>query len=321
MIRNTPAGVPGDIVAGRPGRPRLRLRRMSGGRGARARAATGLVRRGRAWAPTAKAAALVVLPLPLAVASIAALVDADIGQATLTLTALACLWGAGACAFQGLAAEARYLLDERPTLPRVPLKLASAALTALGVALAAMAGGYPAAGILLFVLLAITGHLAFYGRDLRPRRVRVAAAEGIDLAQVEQLLGQAYGRLRRLEIAAASIDAPAFRRRLTGVVGTGRAILEELERRPAEASRARRFLNVYLDGAERVTAQYARAVAAAPGATPDQEYDALLTDIERTFEAQHRRLVERDRLALDVDIEVLSARLRQEALADGDHRP
>ena len=92
------------------------------------------------------------------------------------------------------------------------------------------------------------------------------------------------------------------------------------EVRPTEASRVRRFLNVYLDGAERVTAGYARAAASSGRPAPDREYQALLGDLERAFTAQHHRLVERDRLALDVDIEVLTARLRQELPADAENR-
>ena len=41
---------------------------------------SGAVRRGRAWAPVAKAAALFVLPAPLALASLAALIAGDLGE-------------------------------------------------------------------------------------------------------------------------------------------------------------------------------------------------------------------------------------------------
>jgi hypothetical protein len=318
MIQDTRAGVAGGPITGRqPRRPGFCL--AAGPRRSAEERLARLRRRGRAWAPALKSAALFLLPTPLAIAALAALIQSDLDQAFLTGGALACLWTAGVLAFQGLAAEARYTLNERTSLPFVRLKLLSALLTGAGVALAAIAAGAPLAGILTFVLLAIVGHVAFFGADLRPRRVRVAAAEGIDRAQVEDLLVEWQRRLRGLETAAEAIPVPAVRRRLAGVVATGQDILLELERRPTEAGRARRFLNVYLDGAERVTAGYART-AAIPGAAPDEEYEALLADLERAFDAQRRRLVERDRLALDVDIEVLTARLRQEALSDGENR-
>jgi 5-bromo-4-chloroindolyl phosphate hydrolysis protein len=280
----------------------------------------GIVRRGRAWAPTAKSAVLFLAPLPLAAATLAALINDDLSQALLAGGALTCIWAAGALAFQGLAAEARYSLNEQETLPRLRLKLLSALLTGAGVGLAAVAGGSPISVVLIFVLLAIAGHVAFFGTDRRPRRIRVADAEGIDRVEVEELLVQASRRLRGLEIAAESIAVPDVRRRLAAVLSTGNAILQELERRPSEASRARRFLNVYLDGAERVTSEYARAAASPGRSAPDREYQVLLGDLERAFTAQHRRLVERDRVALDVDIEVLTARLRQELPASGENR-
>jgi 5-bromo-4-chloroindolyl phosphate hydrolysis protein len=280
----------------------------------------GIVRRGRAWAPTVKSAVLFLAPLPLAAATLAALINDDLAQALLSGCALTCIWGAGALAFQGLAGEARYSLNEQETLPRLRLKLLSALLTGAGVGLAAVAGRSPMAVVLIFVLMAIAGHMAFFGADLRPRRIRVADAEGIDRAEVEELLVQASRRLRGLEIAAESIAVPDVRRRLAAVLSTGNAILQELERRPSEASRVRRFLNVYLDGAERVTSEYARAAASPGRSAPDREYQALLADLERAFTTQHHRLVERDRVALDVDIEVLTTRLRQEVPADAENR-
>jgi hypothetical protein len=187
--------------------------------------------------------------------------------------------------------------------------------------MAALAGRSPVSVALIFVLLAIAGHVAFCGADRRPRRIRVADAEGIDRAEVEELLIQASRRLRGLEIAAESIAVPAVRRRLTAVLSTGNAILRELERRPSEASRVRRFLNVYLDGAERVTSEYARTAASPGRSAPDREYQALLEDLERAFTAQHRRLVGRHPGARDVDQQVLTAPVRPEVPADGENRP
>ena len=90
--------------------------------------------RGRVWAPATKAAALFVLPVPLAVAALAGLINGDLGQFGLAGSALGSIWGAGALAWRGAVAEARYLLGEQPELPRIPFKLLSAAATAGGAA-------------------------------------------------------------------------------------------------------------------------------------------------------------------------------------------
>jgi 5-bromo-4-chloroindolyl phosphate hydrolysis protein len=270
------------------------------------------IRRVRAWAPAAKAVALFLLPAPLLIALVANLVSDRALAAAFSAGALGALWTGGVLVMRALAAEARYLLGERLDPPTVPWKLLSAALTAAGVSLAAMAGGHAWPVALVFATLAVLGHLAFYGRDLRPPRIRVAEVDGIDGSAVALQLKQAHARLRGIVVAANQV--PEFRERLTRVADLGHGILGEIERDPAKAARARRFLNVYLDGAERISAEYARTHHEA--AQPlEQNFRKLLTEMETNFAEQRRRLAERDLTALDVDIEVLHARLKGEGIA------
>lgn len=272
-----------------------------------------LIRLVRAWAPVAKTAALFLLPVPLLFAVLAALITGDLTRLALAGGALGCLWGAGALALRALVAEARYFLGN-PELPTMPLKLLSAAMTALGVALAAVAGGHTAASALVFAALGGLGHVAFYGRDLKPPRIHVAAVEGVDCAAVTLQLEQAHGRLRRIETAARAIAVPEFRDRLSRIMSIGRSILGEIERDPSDAARARRFLNLYLDSAEGVTVEYARTHEQGRTQPLEQNFRQLLVDMESTFAEQHRKLVARDVLSLDVDIEVLNTRLKREGL-------
>jgi 5-bromo-4-chloroindolyl phosphate hydrolysis protein len=273
-----------------------------------------LVQRGRAWAPATKAAALLLLPLPLCVAVLAALVAGDVSRLSLAGGALGCLWGAAALAFRALAAEARYFLGELPDPPPVPMKLISAILTVIGAALAALAGGHQVPGTVAFAGLAGLGHFAFFGRDIKSPRIQVTVLEGVDATAVTQQLKQAHGRLRGIEAAALSIAVPEFRDRLKRITGIGRTILGEIERDPREAVRARRFLNLYLDSAERVTLDYARTHRQLRSQPLEQNFRQLLVDMEGTFAEQHKKLVERDLVSLDVDIEVLNVRMKREGL-------
>jgi 5-bromo-4-chloroindolyl phosphate hydrolysis protein len=273
-----------------------------------------LVRRVRAWAPAVKGVALFLLPIPLIFAALAALIAGDLNRLAFTGGALTCFWGAGALAVAALAAEARYFLGERPDPPVIPLKLLSAVITAPGVALAALAGGHTIASALVFATLGVVGHLAFYGRDLRPPRIHVATIEGIDAAAVTLQLKRAHGRLRGIESAAHAIAVPEFRERLSRITDTGRRVLVEIERDPRDAARARRFLNLYLDSAERVTTEYARTHQQLRDRPLEENFRQLLIEIERTFAEQQRKLLERETLSLDVDIEVLNARLKHEGL-------
>ena len=80
-------------------------------------------------------------------------------------------------------------------------------------------------------------------------------------------------------------------------------------------SRARRFLNLYLDSAERITTEYAVTHRQVNDASLDQNFRQLLIDMETTFTEQRQRLLEHDVTALDVDIEVLTARLKRDFAA------
>jgi 5-bromo-4-chloroindolyl phosphate hydrolysis protein len=275
----------------------------------------GLLLRGRAWAPVVKSAALFLLPLPLLLAAIASLVAGDLGRLALAGSGLGCFWGAGVLSWRALVAEARYFLGERADPPVVPLKLVSAVLTAIGAALAALAGGHRVAAALVFAAIGGAGYFAFYGRDQRPRRVSVAVVPGVDRAMVTRQLEQAYGRLRGIEAAAREIAVPEFGERLERITRIGRGILGEIERDPRDALRARRFLNIYLDSAERVTLEYARTHRHVRSRPIEDNFRQLLVDMEHTFAEQHRKLLANDVLSLDVEIEVLNARLKREGVS------
>jgi 5-bromo-4-chloroindolyl phosphate hydrolysis protein len=273
-----------------------------------------LLRKGRAWVPVLKSAVLFALPLPLLLAWVVTLISGDVGRLAAVSGALAAFVGAGVLTFRGLVAQARYYLGEQLDPPAVPLKLVSAGLTGLGAALAAGAGGHGILSMMVFAVLAIAGYVCFYGRDPRRKRIELPAVEGVDRDAVTAQLKQAYGRLQGIEAAARAIAVPEFVERLQRIIRIGKDILAEIERDPRDASRARRFLNLYLDSAERVTGEYARTHRQILNRPLESNFRQLLIDMEQTFETQHRKLLENDVLNLDAEIEVLNARLRHEGV-------
>ncbi len=273
-----------------------------------------LLRKGRAWAPVLKSAVLFMFSGPLVLAVILALGAGDTVQLATTSAALACLWGAGVLSWRALVAQARYFLGERTDPPKLPLKLFGTVLTAAGAGLSAIAGGHSAFGAALFGVLAGIGYVCLFGRDVKPHRVEVASVDGIDGAAVAATLKRAYGRLSGIEAAARDIAVPEFGERLARIIDIGRRILQEIERDPRDASRARRFLNLYLDSAERVTTEYARTHRQLRKAPIEQNFRQLLIDMESTFDTQYDKLIENDLTSLDVDIEVLNARLKREGV-------
>jgi 5-bromo-4-chloroindolyl phosphate hydrolysis protein len=273
---------------------------------------TDALERARVSLSTAKSAALFLLPVPLALAVVGALIAGDAARGAFSAGALACLWAAAVLVLRALVAEGQHYLGQRSDPPAVPLKLLSAVLTTAGISLAAFASGQTLAVTVVLAVLGAVGHLLFYGRDRRPARINVAVTAGVDRDAVTRQLKHAHGRLRAIDAAARSLALPEFQDRLVRITGIGRSILHEIERDPADAARARRFLNVYLDGAERVTVEYARTHRQERLQPLDQNFRELLTEMENTFAEQHRRLIDRDQMTLDVDIEVLNARLKGE---------
>lgn len=274
-----------------------------------------LLRKGRAWVPVLKSAVLFVLPLPLLLAWVVTLIGGDVGRFTAVSGALAAFFGAGMLTWRGLVAQARYYLGERLDPPALPLKLVSAVLTGLGTALAAGAGGHGLVSMVLFALLASAGYVCFYGRDPQRKRIVLPTVDGVDRDAVVAQLKQAYGRLQGIEAAARAIAVPEFVERLQRIIGIGKHILAEIERDPRDASRARRFLNIYLDSAERVTGEYARTHRQIRNRPLENNFRQLLIEMEQTFQAQHRKLLENDVMNLDAEIEVLNARLKHEGVS------
>ena len=266
----------------------------------------------RARLTVAKSAALFLLPLPLLLVIGSALVGDDSQRLLLAAGALACVWTAGLLTWRGLVREMRYVLGEAIELDRIPRKMSGAVLTAGGAALTALAAGHNTAGAITLATVGGLGHLCFYGLDMRANRLTVTPVDGLDVADVTQQLEQADLRLRRIDAAARAIAVPEFQSRLARITTTGREILAAIAEDPRRATRARRFLSLFLDSAERITGDYARTHPGMRTGTLETNFRELLTDMDRTFSEQHRRLLESDVVSLDVEMEVLNARLKQE---------
>jgi 5-bromo-4-chloroindolyl phosphate hydrolysis protein len=264
--------------------------------------------------PVLKSAALFLLPFPLVIAFFVALISGDIGRLAAISGAICSFFCAGVLTWRGLVAQARFFLGQQLDPPAVPLKTVSAILTALGAGLAAAAGGHGPAGVGAFAVLAAVGYFCFYGRDPKRKRIDVPEVAGVDRDAVIVQLKQAYGRLQGIEAAARSIAVPEFGERLKRIIGIGKQILAEIERDPRDAARARRFLHLYLDSAEKVTVEYARTHRQVRNRPLEGNFRQLLIDMEQTFVAQHQKLLENDMLTLDVEIEVLNARLKREGI-------
>jgi len=197
---------------------------------------------------------------------------------------------------------------------RLPLKNLAAAALGIGTTLAAVLGaghGLPVG--IAFGAIAVLGYHLVYGLEPLRTGARLPAADKESRA-VAEALAEAEGRLINIERAARAIGNPELSQRLTRIAGQGRGMLEQIAERPSDLRRARRFLTVFLEGAEQVSDGYVRSHHHADSPELEQNFRNVLVSIEDQLIRQRERLRQRDVLDLDVQIEVLKKQLEQEGI-------
>lgn len=197
---------------------------------------------------------------------------------------------------------------------RLPLRNLAGGLLALGTGTAAVLGiGYSLAIGIGFGAIALLGYHLTYG--LEPFWVGESPpAQDKESRAVLEALAEAEDRLINIERAAEAIHNRELSTRLTRIADLGRGILAQIAERPSDLRRARRFLTVFLEGAEQVSDGYARTHRYADSAELEQSFRTVLITIEEQFARQRERLREADVLDLDVQIEVLKKQLDQEGI-------
>lgn len=258
---------------------------------------------------------LFALPVPLLLRAIFSLWSGDAAMLGVSGVAFLLMTIAAMLTRRGLHQE----LDaaERPVTAgrRPPLKTLAAAILALATGMTAFAAvGQSGFVSLAYAIGAAAGYVMLYGLDTGGRR-RLWSGAAVDAENARGVLAAAYDRLAALDQAAGSLSNREFRDRLGQISRIVRKILSAIEDDPADLRRVRKFLNVYLDGAQQVTAQYLRTESFANSPEREQTFRTLLVDIENTCHEQYERLLQHDVLDLDVQIEVLTARLRREGVS------
>jgi hypothetical protein len=97
--------------------------------------------------------------------------------------------------------------------------------------------------------------------------------------------------------------------RLVGVTGALAGVLDDLAERPDRITEARRFLAVHLDGLDRIRERLEA------GAEPPEGLPKLLEDLTSAADDLRGRIRAEETAALDIQVKVLSERLRQEGYA------
>jgi 5-bromo-4-chloroindolyl phosphate hydrolysis protein len=258
---------------------------------------------------------LFLLPLPILFAAIVSLIREDLTSLIFNTSSYG-LYLAGALLIRrGLYNAADYEDHTVEQAPKYPLKTLGAATIALATGWVAFSGaGYSFPISVGFGLGALMGCYLLYGFD--PRRVKQATdTSGSDNTnQVVQALERAKGIIAGIDHARHKIRNPELTGRLQRIVNLARQILAVIEEDPKDLRRARKFLNIYLEGAQQVTAGYARTHQHMESQELEDNFRRVLVTIEEVFQEQQQKLLENDVLDLDVKIEVLANQLKREGV-------
>ena len=197
---------------------------------------------------------------------------------------------------------------------RLPRKNLGGAAVAAGVAVAAVLGvgqSLPV-GVAFGALAALAFHLIYRFEPLLTGE-RLGAGDR-ESRQVAEALAEAEQRLITIERAAGGAGNAELEARLGRIAAEGRGILAQIAERPSDLRRARRFLTVFLEGAERVSDGYVRTHRHSDAPELTQSFRSVLETIEAQFRRQRERLQKADVMDLDVQIEVLKKQLEQEGI-------
>lgn len=246
---------------------------------------------------------LFLLPLPVAAAAAISLARGQLVALLGNALGYGLLLGGTLLLWRGLAITGG--------AGRWPRKTLGSALIGLGTGITAWLGvGHGPAIAAAFALVATLGCALTFGIDLGRRR---AVGAGIG-DQARAALDRAGRAIVAIDQAARVIRQPELNARLRRIAESAREVLQQIEDDPRDLRRARKFLNVYLDGVQRVVEGYAKTHGQVDAPRLDERFRQALITVEDAFQAQRQTLLQRDIEDLDVQIEVLTRQLEREGI-------
>lgn len=264
--------------------------------------------------PSTRGILMFLLPLPVLFAAVASLARGDLGGLFDNAIGYGLFLAGALLLRRGLRLEAEY--DRRRVAKAPwPLKTLGGGVIALATGLTAWSGAhYPPAMAGAFGLVALLGCYLSYGFDPRIAK-RFTDRDGVDVTnRVLEALTQAETSIAAIEQTTRDIRNAELNSRLRRIVALARRILTLLEEDPRDLRRARKFLNVYLDGAKQVTEGYAKTHGRVAMPELEDNFRRVLATIEEVFQEQQQKLLEADVTDLDVQIEVLTTQLKREGV-------
>lgn len=214
---------------------------------------------------------------------------------------------------EGVIAQDAYDRRRIARRPAIPRKVFGAVAMGLGLGVAGLFGGGTVNAV-IFAALGGALHLVAFGLD----PMRDKGMEGVDVFQTDRVaraISEAEEHLNAISDAALRIRDRQVETRIGEFQAHARALFRTVENDPARLSAARRYLGVYLLGAREATVKFADLFARSRDEGAKNDYIALLDDLQKNFALRTETLLNSDRQALDIEMDVLRERLEREGFA------
>jgi len=254
-----------------------------------------------------------ILPLPLIPATLFSLAAAELTLFIANAAAYS-LYVVGAMLAQHGFKQQVKLQQELHSSASLPFKTLAALTVSLATVITAWFGaGHPIPVALAFGAGTFVAFVMLYGLDPR-RKVSLAESYSGSNKRVSEALQLAEQKIIDIQLASQRITQTELNQRLNRIISLAREILAELARDPRDLRLARKFLNTYLDGAQRVVSGYAETHANGRSRTLEANFRRILVTIEDVFSQQLQRLLDNELQDLDIQMEVLETQLKNEGL-------
>jgi hypothetical protein len=196
--------------------------------------------------------------------------------------------------------------------PAIPRKMFGSVAMGVGLGLAGLAGG-SIVNAVIFAALGAGLHLAAFGPD----PLRDKGLEGVDQFQTDRVaraVQEAESHLKAMSDAILRARDRKLDDRLAEFQAHVRQLLRAVENDPRRLVAARRYMGVYLLGARDATVKFADLYARNRDPEARAAYTGLLDDLQQNFTLRTETLLDSDRQALEIEMEVLRERLEREGL-------
>lgn len=255
---------------------------------------------------------LFLAPLPLLFSGIGEMAAGNATGMIFEFGALAVLLLSAWLLREGITAQEAYDARNTARRPAIPRKIFAAVLSGVGVFLAAWGGWHqPFLTSMVYGALASGAHLASFGLDPLSNK-GLDGVDDFENERVAKAVDKAEALLSETLQAAQRIGDRSLESRVEQLASAARIMFRTVEQDPRDLTSARKFMSVYLRGARDATVKFADLYTHTRDPEIRSEYIALLDDLETSFANQREKMLLDNRTDLDVEIEVLRDRLKQQ---------